>query len=78
MARRREPQVALGAAIRELRVERGLSQETLAEKADIHPTWVSHLESGRKNPAWGTVERIAGALNVPVSELAIRAETLSG
>lgn len=72
---RTEPQRALGRAIRELRIERDLSQEELALRADLHPTWLSHLEAGR-NPAWGTVRRIADALDVPVSELALRAERL--
>lgn len=76
MAIRSEPQPALGRAIRAAREERGLSQESLAAAADLHPTWISHLESGRKNPTWATVERIAGALGMPVSELAARTEAL--
>lgn len=76
MAIRSEPQPALGRAIRSAREERGLSQESLAAAADLHPTWISHLESGRKNPTWATVGRIAGALGMPVSELAAIAETL--
>jgi transcriptional regulator with XRE-family HTH domain len=76
MARREEPQIELGRAIRQLREERGLSQEALAHAANIHPTWVSHLESGRNNPAWGTVRRISDALGVPLSHLAAAAERL--
>lgn len=76
MAPRSEPQAALGNAIRELREARGLSQEQLAIQADTHPTWISHLESGRNNPSWGTVQRISAALGVTVSELASRAERL--
>jgi len=64
----------LGAALKELRLERGLSQEELAHRASLHPTWISHLESGRENPAWGTVRRLAKALELPLSELAERAE----
>jgi transcriptional regulator with XRE-family HTH domain len=74
MAPRREPQRALGHAIRELRIERGLSQEELAHGADTHPTWISHLESGRNNPSWGTVTRISEALGVSLSELVARVE----
>jgi transcriptional regulator with XRE-family HTH domain len=75
---RNEPQVALGRAIRQLRTadELQLSQEELGLKADIHPTWISHIEAGRTNPAWGTVRRIADALDVSVSELADLAEQL--
>ncbi|MGH2801749.1 MAG: helix-turn-helix domain-containing protein [Thermoleophilaceae bacterium] len=39
-------------------------------------TWISHIESGRTNPAWGTVARLAATLGVDVSELAARAEEL--
>lgn len=76
MAPRREGQVGLGQAIRTLREGAGLTQEELAHAADLHPTWVSHLESGRANPAWGTVRRISAALGMPVSTLAAEAERL--
>ena len=76
MAPRTEPQPGLGRAIRQLRTERGLSQEELGLRAEIHPTWISHLESGRNNPAWGSVRRLAAALEVKLSELAELAEEL--
>lgn len=76
MARRTEPQAGLGAALKEMRLERGLSQEDLAHRASLHPTWISHLESGRENPAWGTVRKLAAALDVSLSTLAERAEAL--
>lgn len=78
MGRRLEPQEALGRAIRELRLERGLTQRELADASDLNVTWLSHIEAGRPNPAWGTVARIAAALDVPVSQLALRAERLDG
>jgi transcriptional regulator with XRE-family HTH domain len=74
MPPRSEPQPALGNAIKRLREECGLSQEGLGHAAEIHPTWISHIESGRNNPAWGSVKRIAAALGVKVSELAALAE----
>ena len=76
MAPRTEPQPALGQAIRQVRQQRGLSQEGLGHAADIHPTWISHIESGRNNPAWASVKRIANALDLEVSELAALAEKL--
>ena len=76
MAPRTEPQPGLGRAIKQLRTERGLSQEALGLRADIHPTWISHIESGRNNPAWGSVRRIASALDVRLSELAALSEEL--
>lgn len=75
MAPRSDPQVALGHAIRQTRVAKGLSQEQLAHDADVHPTWISHIEGGT-NPAWGTVRRIASALSVELSDLAKLAERI--
>jgi transcriptional regulator with XRE-family HTH domain len=76
MPRREEQQIGLGKAIRQLRREVHLSQEALGLRADIHPTWISHMESGRVNPTWGNVRRIAIGLRVPLAELAELAEEL--
>lgn len=75
MAPKPEPQQALGQAIRQTRLARGLSQEELGQRADLHATWISHIENGR-NPAWGTIRRIASALGTDVSELARLAEEI--
>ena len=77
MPRRDDPQIGLGKAIRALRTEGKLSQEALGERSEIHPTWISHIESGRTNPAWGTVRRIAKVLEVRLSELVLLAERLA-
>ena len=74
MPRRNDPQPGLGRAIRTLRDDSNLSQETLGERAQIHPTWISHIESGRINPTWGNVRRIARGLRVPLARLAELAE----
>ena len=74
MPRRDDPQIGLGKAIRKLRQERKLSQEALGNRAEIHPTWISHIESGRINPTWGNVRRIAAGLKVPLEQLAALAE----
>ena len=76
MPRRREPQTALGQAIREARQERGLTQREVARRAGADVTWLSRLESGSSNPAWGTLKRLATAMDMRVSELALRAEEL--
>lgn len=76
MPRRDDPQIGLGKAIRAFRQESKLSQEALGQRADIHPTWISHIESGRINPTWGNVRRIARGLGVELSQLAARAEDL--
>ena len=74
MPRRDDPQIGLGKAIRALRQEGQLSQETLGHRAEIHPTWISHIESGRINPTWGNVRRIARGLELPLERLAALAE----
>lgn len=76
MSNQVEPQNGLAQAIRSLRRERGLSQEELGLEAGIHPTWISHIESGRINPKWGNVQRIADVLEARLSELAAMAEDL--
>ena len=74
MPRRDDPQIGLGKAIRALRTEGQLSQEALGQRAEIHPTWISHIESGRINPTWGNVRRIARGLKVELAQLAALAE----
>ncbi|HXR61828.1 MAG TPA: helix-turn-helix transcriptional regulator [Solirubrobacterales bacterium] len=76
MPRREEPQLGLSRAIRHFRHESQLSQEALAFAAGLHPTSISHLESGRVNPTWGNVRRVAEGLGVPLPELAAMAEDL--
>jgi transcriptional regulator with XRE-family HTH domain len=74
MPRRDDPQIGLGRAIRTLRNGAQMSQETLGQRAGIHATWISHIESGRINPTWGNVRRIARGLGVKLKDLAELAE----
>ena len=55
--------------IRNLRQQKGLSQERLAEEAGIHRTYLGGIETARRNPSLRNIIRIAGALGVPVKEL---------
>ncbi len=65
--------VALAAAIRAVRDERGATQEQIASDAGITVGTYARVERGQANPTWTTLRRIAAALGVSVSELAIRA-----
>jgi transcriptional regulator with XRE-family HTH domain len=58
-----------GARIRELRKEGGLSQEKLAELAELHRTYVSGVERGERNASLTSIARIANALQVSLSKL---------
>jgi transcriptional regulator with XRE-family HTH domain len=46
--------MALGQAIRDLRQKRGITQEELASVVEVHPTYISMIEAGRRNVAWST------------------------
>ncbi len=64
----------LGQAIRRLRRERRLSIEALALDAGIHPTYISGIERGVRNPTWAKITSLAQALHVPVSAIVQTAE----
>jgi transcriptional regulator with XRE-family HTH domain len=74
MKRSVRPQPAIGAAIRQLREKRGMTQEALAADANTTLSTLSVIERGRANPTWATVRDIATALGVSISELAKRSE----
>ena len=61
--------VLVGERIRNLRKERGWSQEELGEKADLHHTYVGAIERGEKNASIDTLEKIAVAFNIEILDL---------
>ena len=61
--------IELGRRVRAYRVERGMSQEKLAEKAHVHRTYVGSLERGERNVALINIVRLADALGIDPSEL---------
>lgn len=65
-----------GAEVRRLRLEIGLSQETLAELAGLDRTFISMIERGTRKPTLDSAKRIAEGLNKPLSELVRKAEEL--
>jgi transcriptional regulator with XRE-family HTH domain len=52
----------------------GISQEKLADLADLHRTYVSSVERGKRNISLLNIERLAGALGVTMAELMPDAE----
>jgi transcriptional regulator with XRE-family HTH domain len=55
--------------VRRLRVKRALSQEVLAVDAGVDRSYVGRIERGIENPTVETLDRLAGALEVPTAEL---------
>jgi transcriptional regulator with XRE-family HTH domain len=67
--RRKDAAACLGARVRELRKDRGLTLKALGREAGLSHPFLSQLERGLARPSVGSVERIAQALAVPVSAL---------
>ncbi len=55
--------------VQRLRRDRGLSQEELGARARVHQTYLSQVESAKRNPSIDVVERLAEALGVDISAL---------
>lgn len=67
-----------GTAVRKRRVSAGFSQEKLAELAGIHPTYVSMVERGIRNPTLDVSARIAKALKIALPKLIEEAQQQRG
>ena len=68
-ASKRDITLRFGQALRQRRMGLGLSQEVFAEKADLHRTYIADIERGKRNVSLRNIEKIAGALNLSMSEL---------
>lgn len=58
-----------GSAVRARRIATGISQEKLAERSGLHPTYISMVERGVRNPTLDSANRIAKALSTSLSVL---------
>ncbi len=67
-------QIALGEAVKARRQELGLTQEQLANETELHQRWISNVETGKRNPSYGSLRRLAAGLDLAASELIARAE----
>jgi transcriptional regulator with XRE-family HTH domain len=64
-----DPCAAFGRRLKRIRLERGLSQEQLADLAHLDRTYVSSCETGKRNATIRTIARLAAALDVDASAL---------
>lgn len=69
-------QAALGLAVKARREELGLTQEQLDLRTDLHQRWISNIETGKRNPSYGSLRRLAAGLDLTASELLSRAEQI--
>ena len=61
--------IAFGDRVRELRKEKGISQEELSFEADLHRTYIGMIERAEKNITLINIEKIAKALDVDIKKL---------
>jgi len=61
--------VKFGHKVRDLRIQQGLSQEQLADLADVHRTYIGMIERAEKNITLINIQKIASALGVGIIDL---------
>lgn len=71
-----QPEQKIGHVIKVLRTASGLKQKDLAQRAGIKATYLSLVESGKKEPSLNVLRAIAKALNVPIRMLFWESESL--
>ena len=67
---------AVVARLRELRIEKGVSQNQLSQIAGLSRTGLRHIEAGEVQPSFANVVRLAQALELPLNELIRGLETM--
>lgn len=65
-----QDQLILGRALRALRNEAGMTQEQLAGRLKVDPTFIGRLERGQRGAHWRTIRRMLAALDVNVGQFA--------
>ncbi len=61
--------VKFGKKIREVRVKRGLSQEAIADIANVHRTYIGMIERAEKNITLLNIQKLSKALKIDIKEL---------
>lgn len=69
MISKKEILVNFGERVREIRKKKGLSQEELSFKADLHRTYIGMIERAEKNITLVNIEKIANALEISINDL---------
>ena len=60
---------AFGDRVKEMRAQRGWTQEDMAERSGLHRSYLAAIESGSRNPTLDIIVKIANGLHAPVADL---------
>ena len=61
--------IKFGARIKQLRQEKGLTQEQIAQKCGLHKNYIGMIERGERNPSLINIEVIAKGLELTIAKL---------
>ena len=61
--------MSFGQTIRKIRLSKGISQEKLADMCELHRTYISDIELGKRNVSLENIEKLSVALNLKISQL---------
>ena len=61
--------ILIGKRIKEVRIKLDLTQEELADKAELHPSYIGQVERGSKKVSIQTLDKITRALNIPLKSI---------
>jgi transcriptional regulator with XRE-family HTH domain len=62
-------QQEFGERVKKIRLQKGISQEKLAEFAGLHRTYISSIELGKRNVSLKNIQALASALEVSIHQL---------
>ena len=58
-----------------MRIQHGLTQEQVSAASGLHPTYISDIERGARNPSWEAITRLAEGIGVSTAEIAAGYDT---
>jgi transcriptional regulator with XRE-family HTH domain len=67
---------AFALVLKRHRAAKGMTQELLAEKADLHTTYIGLIERSLRNPSLNVAKAIANALETPLTQIISEAEQM--
>ncbi len=69
--------IRYGKAVRDARIKKGMSQERLADLSELHRTYISDIELGKRNVSIDNIEKIADALDMKISDIFLEMEGMN-